>query len=980
VGTKGFKGTLLSALIITSLAVFLLVITAAKPVEASPGIVENFLPTEDTYVMEGYPDEVPHDGVGYGLYVGWDEQEYHSERIYAKFDLSAIPTGSVISARLWLYNKYSPSIGEPPFTPKDLTVEAYAVENDDWLENELTWNIAEAHHPPVGDALATVFISEMTTFNWNEWGGDDVTDYIVQEVAGDKIVTFCLKSTAEDVDDSVVWFYSKDAYQDQPRPYLEVYWRGVRVDILPCENKGSRGENITFTVTVTNETGSPDTFWLTVDSEWETDLPSSVGPIPDGDSEDVTLTVTIPDDASLGAEDEIKVTATSKANSSIYKFDTCFAGVPPIYPSHDAEVNSYYPDNNFGDNDRITVGTEIEDTTWVQMDWRSYLRFDLSDNIPSDATIDNAYLSLYTHFGGENGAQQGVPSWELYGDENVPISAYKVEDDLWTESAITWNNAPSLGATIFTDYIIPPTDDQRYQWDITDYVNAEWEGDKKVSIGLKSDEEGQNKFVPFISEETTHLRCEYETDWRPYLIVCYTPGENKHDVDVEISPDYQENENGGTLTYTVTITNTGDYTDTYDLVKSDTEGWPLSLPSSVGPLAPSTSVDVALEVTIPPDAEPCTEDNIIVTAICQDNTDVKDNDWCIAHVVALRSVEVNISPSYQSDLPGTMLTYIVEITNTGDIEDSYYSIVTDNFGWELEFGIKEITLLPLAPVWTALNVTIPENALGCTEDNITVTMISLDNNVSGNDSCTAHVEVVMGVEVSISPDYQSGLPGENLRDPIITVANLGNVNDNYELMATDNAGWALMLFDNLLEVPAGENGVTKLVVTIPENAAPGTEDNITVTVISQSDNTVTDSAGCIGHVGKADFEFENLYAVTLDFDYHFPEGENLVAKFYTYNWYSQDETVVCSENIPGHVTLLENISRPGGDAIERVVLAVVDEENNVITAIASFTVHQSHLRNRYVDILLAWPGYPELHDAFRAEIIDILLQWAGAPP
>ena len=517
-----FKGALLSTLIITSLAAFLLVITTAKPIEATPGLYDNFKPIHDTHVTEGYPDTVQYDGEPgqkYNCYIGYDEQIYHSERIYAKFDLSVVPAGAVISARLCTYNKYSPSIGESPYTPKDLTIEAYAVENDDWLESTLTWNIAEAHHSSVGSPIDTQTITSTDTFHWEYW---DVTTYVRDEVATDKIVTICLKSTAENIDDVTVWVYAKDAYEDQPWMRLEVNWRGVDVSISPCEKKGSRGEDVTFTVTVRNETGSPDTFSLEADSEWETSLPSSTGLIPEGGTKDVTLTVTIPGDACLGAEDEITVTATSMKDAQIFDFDNCIASVPPIYPSDDAEVNSYYPDKNYGDNDEIRVGTEIEDKTWAKMDWRSYLKFDLSKDIPSGSRIDSAHLSLFTHFGGENGAQRGVEPWEQYGDENVRIAAKKVEED-WTEDTINWNNAPSMGATIFTD-IISEKDDQRYEWDITSYVREEWAGDNVVSIGLVSQEEGQNKFVPFITKETEHKRCEYETDWRPYLIVCYTPG------------------------------------------------------------------------------------------------------------------------------------------------------------------------------------------------------------------------------------------------------------------------------------------------------------------------------------------------------------------------------------------------------------------------------------------------------------------------
>jgi len=97
----------------------------------------------------------------------------------------------------------------------------------------------------------------------------------------------------------------------------------------------------------------------------------------------------------------------------------------------------------------------------------------------------------------------------------------------------------------------------------------------------------------------------------------------------------------------------------------------------------------------------------------------------------------------------------------------------------------------------------------------------------------------MRSHVSISPIYQSGLSGENL-DYIVTVTNFGNVEDNYELTATDDASWTLTLSDNLLEnMQAGENRTTKLWVTIPDNVIPCTIDVITVTATSQTDNTIS---------------------------------------------------------------------------------------------------------------------------------------------
>ena len=261
--TGSFKGALLSILIITSLAGFLLVIATAKPLEASPGSVSNnFLPTDDVHVSEGRPDTVVYSGIGYCLYVGWDEQEYFSERAYLKFDLNMIPDYAIIdNAYLWLYNKYAPSTGEPPYPPKNLTIEAYGVKNDDWLENELTWNIAEANHPPVGSPIDTQTIESTDTYHWEYW---DVTTYVQQEVTTDKIVTICLKSTAENTDDSLVNFCcSKDYYPDQPRVHLEVSWRAPPVGgtVTPVDKLALLAPWIVLVVLITIATVSVAVYW-----------------------------------------------------------------------------------------------------------------------------------------------------------------------------------------------------------------------------------------------------------------------------------------------------------------------------------------------------------------------------------------------------------------------------------------------------------------------------------------------------------------------------------------------------------------------------------------------------------------------------------------------------------------------------------------------------------------------------------------------
>ncbi len=224
-------------------------------------------------------------------------------------------------------------------------------------------------------------------------------------------------------------------------------------------------------------------------------------------------------------------------------------------------------------------------------------------------------------------------------------------------------------------------------------------------------------------------------------------------------------------------------------------------------------------------------------------------------LAAMLNVEVSISPSYREGLPGGTVEYAVNVWNMGSLDDSYTLDSTDNSGWGLMLS-PSVLSVPAGQKKTAtLSVTIPEDAVTCTEDKILVTVISQgDPNVSDLDMCIAHAEEVKhGMEVSISPGYQGALPGATL-SYTVTVKNTGNVKDNYSMSVNDDAvpSWEPTLFEYQLEdVSPGENKTTTLNVTIPEGAVPSTDDNITVTATSQGDPSVSDLDMCIAHVTEA---------------------------------------------------------------------------------------------------------------------------------
>jgi uncharacterized membrane protein len=79
-----------------------------------------------------------------------------------------------------------------------------------------------------------------------------------------------------------------------------------------------------------------------------------------------------------------------------------------------------------------------------------------------------------------------------------------------------------------------------------------------------------------------------------------------------------------TVVYTLTLTNSGTYSDTFD-VELTGAGWPTTGPLTVGPVGADESVDFAVDVDIPPSAVSGYSDTVTVTVTSQgDDTKFAD--------------------------------------------------------------------------------------------------------------------------------------------------------------------------------------------------------------------------------------------------------------------------------------------------------------------------------------------------------------------
>lgn len=168
-----------------------------------------------------------------------------------------------------------------------------------------------------------------------------------------------------------------------------------------------------------------------------------------------------------------------------------------IPPEADSFVQSYYPNNNYG---TLTYwGVGVSQAPNIA---RAFLRFPLTA-IPSGKTINYAKLCQYV--------------WQIWG--TIPYQRrydlHFVPTDTWGETTITYNNQPPPGAVLIYNTQIAAVG--WYNYDITDQVRIEYQGDGKISLRWRDNPENTNYWEGYYAYSKEYS----DPNYRPFLRVEY---------------------------------------------------------------------------------------------------------------------------------------------------------------------------------------------------------------------------------------------------------------------------------------------------------------------------------------------------------------------------------------------------------------------------------------------------------------------------
>ena len=300
----------------------------------------------------------------------------------------------------------------------------------------------------------------------------------------------------------------------------------------------------------------------------------------------------------------------------------------------------------------------------------------------------------------------------------------------------------------------------------------------------------------------------------------------RYGVDTFISPASKEVEKNEDAVYIVSVTNTGNREDTYDIT------------TTIGALGASSLTIPAgdtASTTLTVNGTGIKTYTAVVTATSQsDPTKTKTTSVSTTVVPA---VSIKAVPSSASLYLGNESTFTLTIKNTGTMSHTYDLSVTNTS----DTAYLSTNSISLSKGDSAdITLTMNDSAVGMYTATVTATDKTDTSKKVSVTVSTLYLEApVYGVDLRVDEKTKTIEPGKYALY-VLTVKNLGNNQDTFELNITNNETTATLTKDNVLLQPSGTVGDTATVKLNVSSATVG-EYKVNVKAVSQAESSVLDT-------------------------------------------------------------------------------------------------------------------------------------------
>ena len=307
------------------------------------------------------------------------------------------------------------------------------------------------------------------------------------------------------------------------------------------------------------------------------------------------------------------------------------------------------------------------------------------------------------------------------------------------------------------------------------------------------------------------------------------------------------------VTYTLTLTNNGNFADTVGLVVTNisqaARGWTASVtPAPNVLLQPGESKQVALVVRIPP-GQPVSVSNVTTVNATSSLPAVNVAATATTNIKPVAAGLFRPLNPIKGALAGETISFDFTLLNSGSLDQTFTTAIASTNGTTATTILtvtSPIALAPGASTPARLTVAVPPDVPDGYEVKILIRSTLSPGNptppIAAVAETLATVRVGPPYDVIVDPDRAgTALPGAAVEYTHV-VTNTGRFEDSYALSTVSSLGWRSSVAPARVRLLPGESAPVVVTVFVPTSAESNAIDTTALTARSVADSTVSEQA------------------------------------------------------------------------------------------------------------------------------------------